>query len=354
MSVIEDLLTVQERENGGRTAYDRFDFQTAWGISQVLKLHSTGSNYAIGFEFHDDIVELDDANTPSKATFYQLKTQEAGHWTIAKIATRPKSTGKDKTLKASFAGKMFDNVMRFGDTVKRIVFVSNQPLAEIGTKQGEHPFSSASKDDVAKFVTALQSEYSAFNEADHLGYFHFNYCHLNLASYEAAIFGEVSIFLKDYASIDAGAYPFTLNLVHHGKKRSKSLADVSDFAALKNSKFVTRQDVESWLGSLNAEHAYRPNWETVSRQLALSHAEDAKIERQWSTYIAERRRRWNASTLEFGDNVKKRVEAIIDKAPDLKSGLEDAVPWVRDMVQDWNPAASDHFIKAVILYEYKR
>ncbi|NVD43198.1 DUF4297 domain-containing protein [Ensifer sp. HO-A22] len=109
--VIDDLLNVPERENGGRTAYDRFDFQTAWGISKVIDLHKGGANYAVGFEFHVDLVELDDADAPTTAVFYQMKSLDSGHWTLSRILDRPVA-GKNKkkqTLKSSIAGKVFDN-----------------------------------------------------------------------------------------------------------------------------------------------------------------------------------------------------------------------------------------------------
>ena len=353
MGLIDDLLTVKERENGGRTAYDRFDFQTAWGISQVLKLHNTGLNYAVAFEFHDDIVELDDADAPANATFYQLKTQESGNWTVTQIVARAPSARK-KTHKASFAGKMFDNVKRFGNAVRRLVFVSNQPLSEIGAKHGEHPFSSTSADAIAKFVTAMELECQGFTKIAHLGYFHFNYCDLNLASYEKAIIGEVSLFLQEHTSAEASAIAFTLHLVNEGRKRSKALSDVSDFDELKKSKFLTRQNMEGWLESLKSTHLYRPSWETVSRQLAVSHSEDARIEREWNNYMTERKRRWNTATIEFGSKIKTHVEPIMDSAHELKIGLEAAVPIVRDLVRSWKPGSSDHFVKAVILYEYKR
>lgn len=69
-----DLLTaltaVPERELGGMTAIDRFDFQTCWGVAQLLKLHKTQANYGIAFEFHDDIVTIDDTHQPNSIDFF--------------------------------------------------------------------------------------------------------------------------------------------------------------------------------------------------------------------------------------------------------------------------------------------
>jgi hypothetical protein len=89
---------------------------------------------------------------------------------------------------------------------KRLVFVSNQPLSEIGDKHGEHSLSSAPAEAISKFVTAMKVECKDFKETDHLVYFHFNYCDLNLASYEKAIIGEVSLFMQEHSSVDSGAY----------------------------------------------------------------------------------------------------------------------------------------------------
>ena len=61
VGVKEFLTHVPEREKGGQTALDRFDYQTAWGVSRLLDLHEKGENYAVAFEFHDDIVALDEA-----------------------------------------------------------------------------------------------------------------------------------------------------------------------------------------------------------------------------------------------------------------------------------------------------
>ena len=96
MSVRESLLTITQREEGGRTAYDRFDYQTAWGVSKLLDLQDSSKNYALAFEFHDDIISLDDADEPAKAVFYQVKTKKVGNWSFAQFASRISKNGSRK------------------------------------------------------------------------------------------------------------------------------------------------------------------------------------------------------------------------------------------------------------------
>ncbi|MXN44144.1 DUF4297 domain-containing protein [Shinella kummerowiae] len=353
MRLVDDLMTVEEREDGGRTAIERFDFQTAWGISKVLKLHTADLNYAVAFEFHDDVVSLDDADAPTKAVFYQIKTQQAGNWSIASVVYRPMGTGKQPKPKASIAGKMFGNLKRFGDGAEKLVLVSNQPMTETGTKNGEVSFAAATPENIAKFVTALKLEIKSFKD-EHVSFFNFDYCELNLASFESAVIGQVSVFLRDHSTAESASVPFTAHLVNEGKRRSKRLANLKSFGELKASKFMTRADMDKWLGALDNVYLYRPNWETTSRQLALPHSQDARLEREWNNYMAERKRRWSAGTLEFATKIKENVTPIIDTSPTLAEGLEACVPSVRDQVRAWKPGATDDYVKAAILYEYKR
>lgn len=353
LRLIDQLLSVPEREDGGRTAFDRFDYQTAWGLTQVLCLHKDGANYAVGFEFHDDIVELDDATAPTKATFYQVKTKSSGNWTFDRVTERKVTKGtSDK--RSSFAGKMFDNIVRFGTSVRRLVFVSNQPLPDIGTDFGELPFATAAAKKIERFTTAMQLECSGFDTDQHLGHFHFNYCELSLGSYGLALYGTVSLFLEEQISVEANANAFTLFMVEQCRRRSKSLSDVENFHQLLASKFITRADMTNWLSELQARHEHRPSWETVARHLSLPHQEEARIEREWNSYIVQRRGRWNAATLDFGEQIKRIVQPIIEDASTLLEGVNAALPIVRPLVGKWKPGSTDDFVRAVILYEYKR
>ncbi|MGR9449141.1 dsDNA nuclease domain-containing protein [Rhizobium leguminosarum] len=352
-AVIDDLLNVAERENGGRTAYDRFDFQTAWGISKVIGLHQAGTNYAVGFEFHDDLVELDDADAPTTAVFYQMKSLDSGHWTLSRILDRPVAGKTKQTLKSSIAGKMFDNIKRFGAVVGKLVMVSNQPLSEVGARYEEVPLATLEQADVAKFVTAMKLECRGFKELDHLGYFHYEQCRLGLGSYEDAVFGQVGMLLHE-RNIDARPIPFTLHLVNEGRRRSKKLAQIKNFEELKRSKFMTRQQVDGWLTQLDNETSYRPSWESASRHLHLDHSREAALSREWHSYMAEKKRRWSAATLEMASEVKTKVAPIVDGAGELLDGINAAVPLVAAQIRKWKPGASDDFVFAVALYEYMR
>lgn len=351
LPIKDALLTVPQREEGGRTAYDRFDYQTAWGLSRLLELHEAGENYAVAFEFHDDIVSLDDADEPSSATFYQVKTKETGNWSFAKITMRTSSkTGK----KPSFAGRMFENFTRLGATVVKLAFVSNQPLPEVIAVHGEKGFSASEQAKLQKFVTALSAESPEFKYTEHTSLFFFVFSHLNLTSYENTVIGQIAEFLDSELGSHIPTKPFALALNDHCRKRSKKLADVSDFEQLKSSKFVTRADMVKWLSQARDQHDSRPEWAPVAAELKGAFADKVKIERAWREYEVLLHSRANAATIAFTEKVRSIIDPALEDAEDYASLIEAVATTVGPIVRAWRPGADAHFISAVILYELKR
>jgi hypothetical protein len=248
---------------------------------------------------------------------------------------------------------MFDNIKRFGAVVGKLVMVSNQPLSEVGAKYEEVPLATLDAADVSKFVTAMKLECRGFQETDHLGFFHYEQCRLGLGSYEEAVFGQVGMLLHD-RNIDARPIPFALHLVNEGRRRSKKLAQIKNFDELKRSKFMTRQQVDDWLTELDNENAYRPTWETASKHLDLDHRREVLLGREWHKYMAEKKRRWSAVTLEMAAEVKATVMPVIEEADTLVEGVYSAASLVSRSIRKWKPDASDDFVFAAVLYEYMR
>lgn len=351
MGVRDTLLVVPQREEGGRTAYDRFDYQTAWGLSRLLDLHDEGKNYAVAFEFHDDIVSLDDADAPTRAVFYQVKTKASGSWSFAQITHRPTENG---TTKSSFAGKMFDNFVRFGAIVERLAFVSNQPMPDVIVVHGEEGFSKAEQRKLSKFIADLAKEANGFNDSEHISLFFFCFSPLNLTNYEDAVVGRIAEFLERELGPYVPPRPFALALNDYCRRRSKNLADVGSFDQLKASKFVTRANMIRWLSQAREQHERRPEWAAVSHDLNAPFAEKVKIERAWREYEVALRARPNAATLEFTERVRAVIDGALNEADDLATLLGAVFAQIKPIVMAWKAGATDPFVKAVILYELKR
>ena len=351
MGIKDDLLTIPEREDGGQTAYDRFDYQTAWGLSRLLDLHDLDKNYGVAFEFHDDIVAFDDIDAPSQAVFYQVKTKKTGNWSFAQITSRAKAK---KIKKPSFAAKMFDNFVKFGATVEKLAFVSNQPLPEIILVHGQKSFSTAEKEKLEKFVTNLSAEIGSFDDAEHTKLFFFVFSDLNLTSYEQTIIGKIAEFLEKHIGPEIPPKPFALALNNMCRRRSKKLADLTSFEQLKSSKFVTRADMLKWLAHVKDQHERRPDWHSIAPDLDVSFVDKIKIERAWRDYEVTLRSRPNATTIAFIEQVRHIVDEALQSASSLNDIVNRAISKVRPLAQSWKTGCDDYFVTAIILYELKR
>lgn len=351
MGIKEFLTKIPEREKGGQTALDRFDYQTAWGVSRLLDLHENGSNYAVAFEFHDDIVALDDADEPKSAIFYQVKTKDSGNWSFAKITHRTTSKG---IKKSSFVGKMFDNCVRFGASVEKLVFVSNQPMPEVIVAHGEKSFSSATREKLRKFVANISDEVDGYDDSVHTVLFFFVFSDLNLTNYERTVIGRIAEFIESELGTDIPPKTFALTLNDFCRKRSKALADLENFEVLKASKFVTRDDMIKWLTQAQEHHSHRPDWQTASDRLSLPFKEQVKIQGAWREYETLVRSRTNAATVGFVQALHDVVHASVDQATDKLHLLDIVFLESKSLVVAWHPGASDFLVKAAILYELQR
>lgn len=120
----EKLVRTTPRESGGTTAANRFDFQKNWALCKLLDLHSSGDDYAIMLDYHEDIVVLDSEDEPTFADFYQIKSKKSGNWTIASLIKKQRS-GKSPSI----LEKLFSNVKLFESSAKSIAFISSQNLS---------------------------------------------------------------------------------------------------------------------------------------------------------------------------------------------------------------------------------
>ena len=129
-----------QREVAGSNSASRYHYQALYGLALIFETHKRDGDYAVVFEYHDDIAMLNDSKTPTKVSFFQVKTKGKGHWNIADILKQQKSKDKDgKEIKSpSYLANMYDNVIKFGDQVEGTTFVSNAQL-NFGTKS--HSFS---------------------------------------------------------------------------------------------------------------------------------------------------------------------------------------------------------------------
>lgn len=89
MVLAADLISTPVREKSATGG--RYEYQTMWGLALLFQQHGTNDDYAIVFEFHDDVALLDSATNPTSVRFYQIKSKATnGGWTLTSLLKREK------------------------------------------------------------------------------------------------------------------------------------------------------------------------------------------------------------------------------------------------------------------------
>ncbi|MEO8320449.1 MAG: dsDNA nuclease domain-containing protein, partial [Bradyrhizobium sp.] len=160
MSFADRLVAEPQREKAGETGAQRYDYQALWGLSLIFSHHATSTDYAISFEFHDDIVLLNSTSSPSLASFYQVKTKSKGHWTLTDLTSRKqKKNDPNNGLLPSFIGKLYSNYTLFPNDTDKLFFVSNVPCQFFDAAASECRISNADPSILSGITAKLQAEY---------------------------------------------------------------------------------------------------------------------------------------------------------------------------------------------------
>ncbi|WP_173009262.1 dsDNA nuclease domain-containing protein [Methylobacterium sp. P1-11] len=352
MSLITDLTNIPQREKGGSTALDRLDFQTTFGLDELLRRHVAPGNYGIAFEFHDDIVVLDDVGNPGSITTYQLKTDKSKKWTIARLTSRKAEPGTNKKG-PSIAAKMYDNRVKFGHRVQEVYFVSNQPCDFIDQDKYPCSFSNGSPDSVSEFEAAMKAEIPAFKDVD-TKLFHYDQTSFGLNEYSNYILGRIVNFLADHCSVqECNHRAFYLGVYDQCRNKSKFLKDVVSYDQLIAAKFVARNDFDQWINDLKLSLKTRPKWSSVqASNSGYTFQELAPIRIQWRNYEA----------MQFSTDFinlalwKKEVRKRLDQPSVAYSSIKMMIDTESEALKDTAKLRFGHydrtFVQAALLYEY--
>jgi hypothetical protein len=129
MSLIDQILTNKPRETSGSKTSRKYTFQKDLSLFLLIEMHEKSNNYAILFDFHDDLIILDSDINPENIDFYQIKSNDRSTWTINSLIIREKD-------KLSILGRLYFNKLSFPDNTRSLNFISNSSFKFERLKDG--------------------------------------------------------------------------------------------------------------------------------------------------------------------------------------------------------------------------
>ena len=353
MSFASKLIAEPQREKAGETGAQRYDYQALWGIALIFSHHATSADYAISFEFHDDIILLDSASTPSQASFYQVKTKTKGHWTLTDLTSRKKKKNDPNNgLLPSHLGKLYSSYSIFPNETDKLFFVSNVPCQFFDAAATECCMSDATPKMLADITTNLQAEYPSATSTIVDQLFRFVRADLSLQDSSAHLKGKLVEFVNgQLGPVEFNPETVYKTIVEECRLRSKYTGTIGSFSDLMAHKSITRDQVVGWLSEIENAHS-APDWSTIVTQLSADDAlKLAELAREW--------KRYRAVALNSGDlslnMVRDRIRVEIDGCSHLKLPLQQLVdkihaaidPFATSTIALLRPAR----LKVMIIYE---
>ncbi len=344
------LLTTPQREEAGARTLARYHYQALWGVTLLIEIHSKRADYAIVFEFHDDVALLDSSSDPKKIAFFQIKTKDKGFWTLPDLLKTKVTTAKlgSGTNPTSILGKMYQNVIHFGDDVEKITFVSNAHL-NLGPKSEDFGLMDCNDDELTKVVEKLQlelpgtiaikSELVRFSKTD-----------LSLADADNHAKGKLQSFIVS----QLGDIAFSLDtmfraVVGECERKSRVVGVSGTLADVVRRKGVTRGNVVEWLNTIK-QTIEVPAWLSIANELGFPAMEKTRVEQEWNKY--------KVKVLDPDEAIRSvRREISRHLANDRCEGMaymeiiEDIFPKVETYAKDRLSPIRNEAIKVMILYE---
>ncbi len=333
-TLLDQIVQVRPREVGGSLSSNRSDYQKSWAFCLLLKLHRTGQDYLVLFDYHDDVVVLDSAATPTAIDFYQVKTKKGGNWTVTLLLKREKGAS-DESLN-SIAGKMYANKIAFPTAAKTLNFVTN---AQFRIKHKDLPTSEKVVDgfELAELCKETLREFSQTIQQEHnLDYSplcdiltKFTTDPLSLDGHVIHTAGEFATFLNEikpdgkFASIPGQRAIATT--IARKTNCERTPATKEELIAAKG---ISRDDFAKMLLTIVSQEEERERWDDISRALTKENYSFGEIKRwriAWKKYAVER--------LDVSNSVLMAIQRVM-KSAIAASNQEDACRTLRELIAD--------------------
>lgn len=349
MSFGDKLVQTPRREKSGETGYERYDYQASWGLALIFESHDELEDYAIAFEFHDDIVRLNSSSAPTRARFYQVKTKLKGHWTLTDLSARKKSKDGSSSL-PSFIGKMHDNYNLFPHETERLNFVSNLPCEFMDASATVCCFADCTANEFAKFLAKLKAECPLATDST-AKLMHFVRADLSLHDASAHLKG----LMQDFVTSQLGTIsysPDTLykTIIEECRTKSKYTGSIHTFDDLIKHKSITKSQVNGWMSQIGLGHLL-PNWPDFSNDVTYGAMEKMDIARQWQIYRTLALGAGNEAINRVRDRIRRELKNLQVSTLTLTPLTEEVFNKIWSFAKATISDLTSSRAKAMIIYE---
>ena len=344
------------RESSGSRTSNRYDFQKDWALCHLMVLHSSGEDYCIVFEHHDDVLVLDSALNPTVCDFFQIKTKRGGHWLLSALLSRE---GSDHSI----IGKLLLNLLTFGDHVRTLSFVSNATFnldldaggdSNLLTDIQLELLTARAKN---KIATKMNEEHPPNDWSGYERKVFFRVSSLSLQDHSNHAKGLLAQFLE--TQYPQKKYPVTTlyrTLFDEVRRRHNVELESQDLGMIVAQKGITRAGFQSILDTAAITTDDEAMWQLTITQLSGEGFSIPRLRRIGSSrarYVVERMNATNELLLDLRARIREQIRPYrIAGAPTLTQLIADVDASCAAHCQPAYRLYGPDYISSAILVEY--
>ncbi|RXH09352.1 dsDNA nuclease domain-containing protein [Bradyrhizobium guangzhouense] len=269
MTLATALVTAKPREKSGPRTGARYAFQVHVCLAKVLDWHVAGSDYRAVFDHFDDLAVItgpDDPDDPDKIAFFQIKGNQSGPWTAAKLAK------KEGESPCTPVGKMYHHTTIFGSAVTRCTFLTNASfnftLAD-GTKtSSDHrniAHANLGQKDSEVIAKALDLDFAPPRSPNESIVLHYERTDVPVTGYDTMVKGKLVEMLENTDGLAISALYRTL--VEEVTARTNDATEYSSIEDIYARKALSRKNLADVISAAENRRGILDSWSIVEDEL---------------------------------------------------------------------------------------
>ncbi|RBP41451.1 uncharacterized protein DUF4297 [Roseimicrobium gellanilyticum] len=318
--MLDEFVAKKPRESAGTRSSNRFDYQLSWAFCLLLNMEKSGRDYLLVLDYHDDVVVFDSETAPSKADFYQVKTDTRNRWTLTRLLEK----AGDSTH--SILGKLYGHRLEFAQKASTLNFVSNQLFSLKTLKSPDRAsdvelctLAELCADSLLEIKHQLKAEH-ALSEDPVIGLeVILKREEIIAAGHKLYAEGALSRFLSE----QYGNKPYSVShaftaLIDLLRRRSHCEDELTSVQDLKLKKSVGRAEFRALIEKVG-QSASSETWRTMEALLIQGGTNMLKLSRYknaWNTREVELLDPSNLVVQSTQREIERVVERVIEAAPD--------------------------------------
>ncbi|WP_316180734.1 MULTISPECIES: dsDNA nuclease domain-containing protein [unclassified Bradyrhizobium] len=266
MTLATALVTAKPREKSGPRTGARYAFQVHVCLAKVLDWHVAGSDYRAVFDHFDDLAVITGPDDPDKIAFFQIKGNQSGPWTAAKLAK------KEGESPCTPVGKMYHHTAIFGSAVTRCTLLTNASfsftLAD-GTKTGSDHRSIAHANlgpkDSEVIAKALDLDFAPPRSPSESIVLHYERTDVPVTGYDTMVKGKLVEMLENTDGLAISALYRTL--VEEVTARTNDATEYSSIDGIYARKSLSRKNLADVISAAENRRGILDSWSIIEDEL---------------------------------------------------------------------------------------